>query len=159
VLVVGRRLPCDAQARQGPVPVVAPDQPGAIPPQAPVPLLRDLIPALGEAMPTLPSFWRDTSLKLHLRTFYFNRQNSDDTANAAWTVGYTSQPLYAPASRDGTRLLGPDQSLLLVLGQLYGQLRYKEYALLTGYRQLVAQGYVNPQDSRMIPKTFEGVTD
>jgi len=66
--------------------------------------------------------------------------------------------LYAPDSRDGTLLLGPDQSALLVLGQLYGQLRYREYALLTGYRQLVDQGYVNPQDSRMIPNTFEGVT-
>ena len=29
VLVVGRSLPCNAQARQGPSPVVAPDQPGA----------------------------------------------------------------------------------------------------------------------------------
>jgi hypothetical protein len=199
VLLVGRSLPCDAQARQGPTPGVAPDQPGAIQPetseprqdaptalvtpeqptpQAPVPLLRDRIPTLGEAMQTLPPFWRDTSLKLHLRTFYFNRQNSDDTANEAWAVGgwlaytsgwlwdtaaigavgYTSQPLYAPDSRDGTLLLGPNQSSLLVLGQLYGQLRYKEYALLTGYRQLVDQGYVNPQDSRMIPNTFEGVT-
>ena len=199
VLLVGRSLPCDAQARQDrprshtgpagchparderapagvrPTALVTPEQPT---PQAPVPLLRDRIPALGEAMQTLPPFWRDTSLKLHLRTFYLDRQNSDDTANEAWAVGgwlaytsgwlwdtaavgavgYTSPPLYAPDSRDGTLLLGPQQSSLLVLGQLYGQLRYKEYALLTGYRQLVDQGYVNPQDSRMIPNTFEGVT-
>ena len=32
VLLVGRSLPCDAQARQGPAPGVALDQPGAIHP-------------------------------------------------------------------------------------------------------------------------------
>ena len=37
-------------------------------------------------------------------------------------------------------------------------MRYEEYALLTGYRQLINEGYLNPQDSRMVPKTFEGVT-
>jgi len=45
-----------------------------------------------------------------------------------------------------------------MLGQLYGQLRYKEYALLTDYRQLVDDGYVNPNDSRMIPNTFAAAT-
>ena len=46
----------------------------------------------------------------------------------------------------------------MVLGQAYAQLRYENYALLTGYRQLVNQGFVNPQDNRMIPNTFEGAT-
>jgi hypothetical protein len=45
-----------------------------------------------------------------------------------------------------------------VLGQAYGQLRYRDYALLTGYRQMVDDGYVNSQDNRMLPNTFEGVT-
>ena len=45
-----------------------------------------------------------------------------------------------------------------MLGQAYGQLRYRDYALLTGYRQIVDDGYVNRQDNRMIPNTFEGVT-
>ena len=39
-----------------------------------------------------------------------------------------------------------------------GALRYKDYALLKGYRQLVDQGYINPSDIRMTPYTFEGVT-
>src|SRR5262249_10838957 len=81
---------------------------------------------------------------------------------ALGAVGYTSQPLYAPEDTGGTNLLHPTagdpQDSILVLGQAYAQLRYKEYALLTGYRQLIDEGYLNPQDSRMVPKTFEGVT-
>jgi hypothetical protein len=129
-------------------------------------------------MKELPAFVRDTEVNVHFRTFYFNRENSDFTANEAWAgggwleyksgwladifrvgaVGYTSQPLYAPDDRDGTLLLSPGQDSLLVLGQAYAQLRYQHYALLTGYRQLVNEGYVNPQDNRMIPNTFEGAT-
>jgi hypothetical protein len=129
-------------------------------------------------MERLPPFLRDTALSLHLRTFYFNRLNPDDTQNEAWAfggwlayesgwlwdsfalgaAGYTSLPLYAPDDTPGTLLLKPPQDPLFVLGQLYGQLRYKEYALLTGYRQLVDDGYVNPNDSRMIPNTFEAAT-
>lgn len=150
--------------------------------QAAAPLLRRIVPGLAEAMEQLPPFLRDTAVKLHLRSFYFNRLNSDDTHNEAWAfggwlayrsgwlwdtfavgaVGYTSQPLYAPADRGGTDLLHPTagnpQDSILVLGQAYAQLRYKEYALLTGYRQLVNEGYLNPHDSRMVPKTFEGAT-
>jgi len=69
-----------------------------------------------------------------------------------------SQPAYAPDSRDGTGLLGPGQTSITVPGQAWAQLRYKDYVLLTGHRQLVNQGWVNPQDNRMIPNTFEGVT-
>jgi hypothetical protein len=147
-----------------------------------VPLLRSTIPGLAESMEQLPPFLRDTQVRLHLRSFYFNRLNSDETRNEAWAlggwlayrsgwlwdtfavgaVGYTSQPLYAPADRGGTDLLHPTpgnpQDSILVLGQAYAQLRYEEYALLTGYRQLVNEGYLNPHDSRMVPKTFEGVT-
>jgi hypothetical protein len=36
--------------------------------------------------------------------------------------------------------------------------RYQDYAVLKGGRQLVDLGYVNPQDNRMTPNTFEGVT-
>ena len=150
--------------------------------QAAAPLLRRIVPGLAEAMEQLPPFLRDTAVKLHLRSFYFNRLNSDDTHNEAWAfggwlayksgwlwdafaigaVGYTSQPLYAPKDRGGTDLLHPTagnpQDSILVLGQAYAQLRYKEYALLTGYRQLVDEGYLNPHDSRMVPKSFEGVT-
>jgi len=169
--------------------LLTPEEPtpeGILAPELPsepaVPLLRQAIPRLAEGMEKLPSFLRDTAIKLHLRSFYFNRLNSDDTHNEAWAfggslayrsgwlwdtlalgaVGYTSQPLYAPQDTGGTNLLHPatgnPQAPILVVGQAYAQLRYKEYALLTGYRQIVDEGYLNPQDSRMVPITFEGVT-
>ena len=140
------------------------------------------MPQLAEGMDQLPPFLRDMSITLHLRSFYFNRLNSDDTQNEAWAfggwlayksgwlwdtfalgaVGYTSQPLYAPEDTGGTNLLHPTagnpQDSILVLGQAYAQLRYRKCALVTGYRQLVDEGYVNPQDSRMVPNTFEGAT-
>ncbi len=158
--------------------ILAPEPPS----QAAAPLFRRIIPGLAEGMEQLPPFLRDSSVKLHLRSFYFNRLNSDDTQNEAWafggwlayksgwlwdtfalgTTGYTSQPLYAPKGTGGTNLLHPTaanpQDPILVLGQAYGQLRYEEYALVTGYRQLVNEGYLNPQDSRMVPITYEGVT-
>jgi len=158
--------------------ILAPEPPR----EAAPPLLRRIIPELAEGMEQLPPFLRDTAVKLHLRSFYFNRLNSDDTQNEAWAfggslayksgwllntfalgaVGYTSQPLYAPQDTGGTNLLHPSagnpQDSILVLGQAYAQIRYEEYALVTGYRQLVDEGYVNPQDSRMVPNTFEGVT-
>jgi hypothetical protein len=150
----------------------------APPPPPPAPLLRRAFPDLETGLRGLPPFVRDTDLNLHFRTFYFGRKNTDDTDNEAWAiggwleyrsgwlydtlaigaVGYTSQPLYAPDDRDGTSILAPGQEGITVLGQAYGQLRYRDYALLTGYRQLVNDGYVNPQDNRMLPNTFEGVT-
>lgn len=142
------------------------------------PLLRRVVPGLADGMAPLTPFLRDTALSLRLRTFYFNRLNPDGTENEAWafggwlayqsgwlldtfaigTVGYTALPLYAPDGKPGTLLLQPPDDSIFVLGQVYGQLRYKEYALLTGGRLLVDDGYVNPNDSRMVPNTFEGAT-
>ncbi|HYB43684.1 MAG TPA: OprD family outer membrane porin [Candidatus Methylomirabilis sp.] len=150
-------------------------------------LLRDYIPGLADEMRTWPSFFGDLQLDLHLRSYYFNRElptrpapstGSTSFNQEAWALGgwmglqsgwlldtfrmgavaYMSQPAYAPDSRDGTGLLGPGQTSITTPGQAYGQLRYEDYVLLTGGRQLVNQGYVNPQDNRMIPNTFEGVT-
>ena len=146
-------------------------------PSGGVPLLRR-IPGVAETMDKLPPFLRDTTLNVHFRTFYFDRLNSNDTTNEAWAfggwleyksvwladtfaigaVGYTSQPLYAPDDTPGTNLLHPPQDSLLVLGQAYAQVRYKEYVLLTGGRQLIDEGYVNPNDNRMIPNSFEAVS-
>lgn len=126
----------------------------------------------------MPPFLRDTDLRLHLRTYYLNERRADDVVSEAWAGGgwlayrsgwlldtfqmgatlYGSAPLYAPADRDGTRLLLPGQNGFVVPGVAYGALRYREVARLTGYRQLVDQTYVNPHDNRMVPTTFEGVT-
>lgn len=138
----------------------------------------ELLPRLKDYLSTLPPFFRDTSLKLRSRTFYFNRQNDDGTANEALATGgwleytsgwlfdafavgatyYASFPLHAPESRSGTLLLTPDQDEIGTFGEAWGALRYRDYAVLKGYRQKIDDGYVNPQDNRMVPNTFEGVT-
>jgi hypothetical protein len=149
------------------------------PPPAPVgpPLVRLLAP-LDEALAPLPPFLRDTDLKIHFRSYYFNRENPNGSENEAWAFGgwlayrsgwlldtlgigatfYGSAPLYAPDDRDGTTLLKPGQEGYYVLGEAFVALRYKEYALAKGYRQEVTQGYINREDNRMTPNTFEGVT-
>ena len=172
-----------ASAQVPPAQKIAPEPPQSLlTPSPPMPpgsmLLRQVIPGFDAWLKEQTPFIRDSSLKLHLRTFYFDRLNSNDTRNEAWAfggwldyksgwlldtfaigaVGYTSQPLYAPDDAPGTTLLKPPQESIVVLGQLYGQVRYQDYVLLTGYRQSIDEGYVNPQDNRMLPNTFEGVT-
>ena len=129
-------------------------------------------------MKDLPAFLRDTDLTLYFRTYYFIRENPDSTENEAWAFGgwvayrsgwlfdmfgigatvYGSAPLYAPDDKDGTMLLKPGQEGYWVLGEAYAALRYKEYVVAKGYRQEVNQGYINRQDNRMTPNTFEGLT-
>jgi hypothetical protein len=141
-------------------------------------LLETTFPRVREGMNTLPPFLRDTDLNVRFRTFYFNRQSDDDTASEAWAGGgwvqyvsgwlfdtfaigstyYTSQPLYAPDERLGTLLLTPGHDAIGVFGEAWGALRYKEYALLKGYRQRIDDGYVNSQDNRMVPNTFQAIT-
>jgi hypothetical protein len=149
------------------------------PPPPPAPPLERLFEPVKEAMKDLPPFLRDTDLKIHFRSYYLNREKSDGTTeNEAWAFGgwvsyksgwlfdtfgigatfYGSAPLYAPDDKDGTLLLAPGQEGYYVLGEAYAALRYQDYALLKGYRQLVDQSYINPQDNRMTPNTFEGVT-
>ena len=150
------------------------------PPPPPGPPLERLFAPLKEEMKasSLPAFFRDTDLKVHFRSYYFNRTKPDDSVNEAWAFGgwityqsgwlldtfamgaslYGSAPLYAPEDRDGTLLLKSGQEGYYVPAEAWGALRYKEYALLKGYRQLVDQTYINPADNRMTPNTFEGVT-
>jgi outer membrane porin, OprD family len=156
-------------------PALAEDAPP--PPPPPAPLERLFLP-LKEEMKDLPPFLRDIDLKANFRTYYFNRTKPDDTVNEALAFGgwlgiksgwlldtfavgatmYGSAPLHAPDDRDGTLLLKPGQEGYVVPGEAWGAVRYKDYAVLKGYRQLVNLGYVNPQDNRMTPNTFEAVT-
>jgi hypothetical protein len=141
-------------------------------------LLDLLFPDLAKRKADLPAFFRDTDLNLHFRSFYFNRQKADDTFSEAWALGgwleyksgwladtfaigatyYTSLPAYAPDSRPGSSLLTPGQDAIGTFGEAWAAFRYKEYALLRGGRQKVDDGYVNPQDNRMVPNTFEALT-
>ncbi len=149
------------------------------PPPLPSPLEALFLP-LKERLQatTLPPFIKDTDLKVNFRSYYFNRINPNDTQNEAWAFGgwigyrsgwlldtfamgatmYGSAALYAPEDKDGTLLLKPGQEGYYVPGEAWGALRYQDYALLKGYRQKVDQTYINPQDNRMTPNTFQGVT-
>src|SRR5215831_20814043 len=170
---VGRALLLAAGAWSGLA--VADDAPP--PPPLPTPLEALFLP-LKARLAGLPPFLADTDVEAVFRSYYFDRTQPDDTKNEAWAFGgwlayqsgwlldtfsmgatlYGSAPLYAPDDRDGTTLLKTGQKGYYVPGEAWGALRYKDYALLTGYRQLVDQGYINPQDNRMTPNTFQGVT-
>jgi hypothetical protein len=148
------------------------------PPPPLAPALGRLFPQLDEKLHTLPPFFRDGDLTLHLRTYYLTRTQPDGAQNEALASGgwlsyqsgwlldtfaigatlYGSAPLNAPEDKDGTLLLKPGQKGYYVPGEAWAALRYGDYALLKGYRQQVDQTYINPFDSRMIPNTFEGVT-
>lgn len=145
-------------------------------PDADKPLVRSWFPELETSMKDAPAFFRDTQLLLQIRTYYRNNEASPDTFQEAWAAGgwlayksgwladvfsigatgYFSLPVYAPEDKDGTLLLKPGQDPIAVLGEAWAKLRYQDQ-VLTGYRQLINIGYVNPQDNRMIPNTFEAV--
>jgi hypothetical protein len=136
-----------------------------------------LFPRLKHRLQDLPPFLRDTELKWNTRTYYFVQRREDTSRAEAWTLGgsldyrsgwfkevfaiggafYTSQKLIGKKDEDGTRLLKPGQRSFAVLGQSYAQLKYQGQRL-TLFRQEMDLPYVNKQDSRMAPNTFEGYT-
>ncbi|HEU5304591.1 MAG TPA: OprD family outer membrane porin [Gemmatimonadales bacterium] len=181
-LVVGAEPAPTPPAAQVPPPklpeteiVRSPDVAPPPPPQTGI--LETAYPELREGMSKLPPFLRDTDLNVHFRTFYFNRQNDNDTASEAWALGgwvqyasgwladtfaigatyYMSFPLYAPEDRGGTLVLTPGQDTIGTFGEAWAALRYENYALLRGGRQKIDEGYLNPQDNRMVPITFEAL--
>ena len=150
------------------------------PPPPPLPPLERLFEPLKQDLKqsSLPTFLKDTDIKVHFRTYYMNKNKPDDSKNEALATGgwisyqsgllldtfqmgatlYGSAKLYGPEDRDGTLLLKPSQESYYVPGEAWGALRYQDYVILKGYRQQVDQGYVNPADNRMTPNTFQGVT-
>ena len=117
---------------------------------------------------------RESAITLHLRSYYLDRKTPTPPGNAAWAAGgwlgyqsnwlgnvlrvgltgYTSQPVWAPADRDGTLLLKPGQQGYTVLGEANVQLKLWDQ-LFTLYRQRIDEPEVNPYDIRMTPQTFE----
>ena len=159
-------------------PAAAEDAPPP-PPAPPVPPIERLFAPLRESMKDLPPFLRDTDLKLHFRSYYFDRENPEGgPRNEAWAFGgwagyksgwlfdvfgigatfFGSAPLYAPDDKGGTLLLKPGQKGYAVFGEAYAAVRYHDYVLAKGYRQMVNQAYINAIDNRMTPNTFEGIT-
>jgi hypothetical protein len=68
--------------------------------------------------------------------------------------GYTTQPLATGRDPGGTGLLRPDGDGLVVLGQAWAKLRM-EPATATLFRQEMELPFINGDDTRMIPNTFE----
>jgi len=138
---------------------------------------KTLFPELKGLLENQSPFLRDTELLAHFRTYFLDKHDLNGSENEAWAAGgwlryrsgwlldtfrigatvYTSQPVYAPEDKDGTGLLATGQEGYTVLGEAYATLRYGDHRL-TGYRQLVDTPYVNGDDSRMTPNTFEGAT-
>ncbi len=140
-----------------------------------------LLPALASAAAAddlaaeLRRFLHDeASATVHLRSYFLDRTNPAPPNNAAWAgggwvglqtgwlfdtlqlaaVGYTSQPLWAPTSTDGTQLLKTGQYGFFTLGEAYVSLR-AQGQVFTGFRQQIDELEVNPNDDRMVPNTFE----
>ena len=142
------------------------------------PPLPRFFPWLKEQLKDTPAFFRDTKLNLNIRTFYFYRDKYDDTKSEAWALGgalayqsgwfldhfavgsvlYTSQRLYGPDDRDGTLLLKPGQHGYTQVGQLYGRVKLIEDNFINIYRYEYNTPYINKNDNRMTPNTFEGYT-
>lgn len=116
-----------------------------------------------------------SELTLHLRSHYLSRDKSFASDSLAWGVGgwaayrsswlgdvmrigltaYTSQKLHGLADRDGAAVLAPGQRSYNVLGESYAAFRLGEQVLTAG-RFVVNQYEVNPQDTRMTPRSFQG---
>jgi len=114
---------------------------------------------------------------LHLRTYYLDQESLTGVPASAWAfggwaglrspwwgdmfrvgiVGYTSLKLIGPDDEDGTKLLAPGQEAIAVLGEAFGSLRMFGQTF-TGYRQRINRPFINIQDNRMVPNTFEAYT-
>ncbi len=71
-------------------------------------------------------------------------------------AGYLSQRIHGPGDRDGTGLLAPDQQSYAVLGQAFADVKFgRSYATIG--RALIDLPYMNANDGRMTPNTFEYV--
>jgi hypothetical protein len=121
--------------------------------------------------------FKDTTFEINFRTFYFDRHKFDGTNSEAWAIGgwaglktgyfldhiafgltaYTSQPLYAPDDKDGTLLLEPGQEGYTVLGEAYADIRIIDGLNLYVGRKGYDTPYINRNDVRMTPNTFEAI--
>jgi hypothetical protein len=118
-----------------------------------------------------------TQFKLHLRSFYFSRDRFDNTKNEAMAIGgwagfktgyfldhfafgatvYTSQHLHGDDSTDGTQILATGQEGYTVLGEAYADIKIIDDLNLYVGRKEFDTPYINKDDSRMTPKTFEAI--
>jgi hypothetical protein len=122
--------------------------------------------------------WADTTWDVQFRTFYLDRDKFDDSKSESWAIGgsagfktgyfrerfafgatgYTSQRLHGDVDEDGALLLEPGQDGYTVLGQLYGEFLFNEDTHLNFGRLSIDTPYINRNDVRMTPNTFEAIT-
>lgn len=122
--------------------------------------------------------FQDTRFDVQARTFYLDRDKYDDTESSAWALGgsagfktgyfrdrfalgatgYTSQRLYGPDDKDGTLLLKPGQEGYTVLGEAYGEFLLNQDTRITAGRFGIDTPYINRNDARMTPNTFQAIT-
>jgi hypothetical protein len=132
--------------------------------------------------PTKPEekfpFIDDSKISAQFRTFYLDRDEFDSSRSEAWAIGgsvvyksgylaerlalggavYGSYRLYGPDDYDGTLLLKPGQESYTVLGQAYGEFKFTDRIFGAIGRKVYSTPYINQQDVRMTPNTFEGIT-
>jgi hypothetical protein len=155
-----------------------------MPAQAPVPArslaavlcwLLAALPGAAKAQGLAEALGRDSQVTLHLRSYYFDRNNPGDVTNAAWAiggwlgwrsgwigdvlrlgvVGYTSQPLWAPLDKTGSGLLAPPNDGYSVVGESWASLKLWDQ-VLTGGRFQMHQPEIHATDNRMTPITYSG---
>ena len=106
-------------------------------------------------MKDLPPFLRDTDLRIHFRTYCFNREKPDETENEALAFGgwlelqvrlavstcsgsgrpsTARRPCTRRTTRTGPCSSRPGQEGYYVIGEAYAALRYQDYILAKGYR-------------------------
>lgn len=120
----------------------------------------------------------DTQFKFNLRAMYIDRNKYDGTESEALAIGgwaglktgyfldhialgvtgYTSQHLYGDDDKDGTSLLEPGQEGYSVLGEIYADIRIVDGLNLYAGRKEYETPFINGDDTRMTPKTFEAYT-
>ncbi len=124
-------------------------------------------------------FISDSKFSLQARSFFFYRQNFDTSISEAWAVGgwvsYKSGYLAnvfaigavgygsmlgsdMPGDRDGTGLLQNGQDAYAKLGQAYGEVKFTDRIFGAVGAKEYNTPYINKNDTRMTPNTFEGAT-
>ena len=119
--------------------------------------------------------FEDTKFDVQARTFFLTRDKYDGSESEAWALGgsagfktgyfreffafgatgYTSQKLHGPEDKDGTLLLQPGQEGYTVLGEVYGEFLLNQDTRLTLGRRAFDTPYLNRNDVRMTPNTFQ----
>ncbi len=118
-------------------------------------------------------FFQYAEFSLQPRLYYRSLQNGSGTQQAfaaggslsfttGWwrdtlqlgVTGYTTQPVVAPSGAGNTGLLQPNGEGFSVLGQAWAKVKAGP-ATATLFRQALQLPFINGNDSRMIPNTFE----